>query len=436
MSKLMTTFKRFLDDAEAGEMYITGVAGTGKTTSLRELLEFCIETNLKTVTTAYTHKACGVLRNKLPKAAVVATLHSFLQKRPTINDKAMVVAHVDGNTGAGKVEEVSLLFIDEFSMVGEKDFVDINDLQYDEEGNVRMKVVYIGDPNQLPPVKDAKAIEPGGDYWVKLTQVHRQANGNQLIDTLLQINDFINGEKPVPLQEHTTFKRGQNITQLYKECNTSKVLLAYTNERVEALNSDIQGYLFPNEGDTLFSPTTRREYTLIEQESFSDAILTIRGNLLELGSKFKTLETLHDIEGVEFYTIEDENGNEEPRAAVFGHKRYLDLQQKLAAKAVSFNKLIKQQFNMDPKDWARANWSHDLAKKRAQAWSHFLAFKDCVICLDFNHAMTVHKSQGSTYENVFIDTEDLSRCADKDYQMYLKLLYVAISRASHNVYTN
>src|SRR5574337_198863 len=123
MKTTLDVFLDFLDDDEAAEMYITGVAGTGKTTSLAELLQWCLDNNVKTVTTAYTHKACGVLRNKLPKAASVATLHSFLSKRPTINDKALVVAHVDGNTDARDVEEVRVLFIDEPSMVSEKDFV-------------------------------------------------------------------------------------------------------------------------------------------------------------------------------------------------------------------------------------------------------------------------------------------------------------------------
>lgn len=436
MKNTLTTFIDFLNDTEAADMYITGVAGTGKTTSLAELLEHCLKNNIKTVTTAYTHKACGVLRNKLPKAAVVATLHSFLSKRPTINDKALIVAHVDGNTGAGEIEDVNVLFIDEFSMVGERDFVDISNLQYDEEGNVKVKVVYIGDPNQLPPVKDAKAVTPCGDYWVKLTQIHRQAGGNPLIDTLLALNDYINGEEPQALLEHETFTRGVDIAELYKQDKGSKVMLAYTNAQVEHLNTLVQGRDNPIVGDAVFTPTLRKQYTLVEVEDKTTGILTISGNLLELYSKYKTLETLHEIEGVKFYTVTDEEGNEEPRAAVFGHARFLEVQQRLANKAVMVNKEISQKFKVDPKEWAKANWSNELAKKRSRAWACYLAFKDCVICLDFIHAMTVHKSQGSTYENVYLDTEDMGQCADRDYIMYLKLLYVAISRASHKVFTN
>lgn len=79
---------------------------------------------------------------------------------------------------------------------------------------------------------------------------------------------------------------------------------------------------------------------------------------------------------------------------------------------------------------------HPLAKKRKNAWKYYLSFKSCVICLDFAHAMTVHKSQGSTYDTVYLDTEDIGKCSNYDYELYLKLMYVGISRAAQKVYTN
>ena len=91
---MLNLFEKFLGDDEAADMYITGIAGTGKTTSLADLVSHCMSDNIKCVTTAYTHKACSVLRGKLPKGAPIRTLHSFLSKRPTINDKATKITHV------------------------------------------------------------------------------------------------------------------------------------------------------------------------------------------------------------------------------------------------------------------------------------------------------------------------------------------------------
>lgn len=433
---MLAQFQKFLKDKEADAFFLTGVAGTGKTTSLKQLVDYCTDNDISNITCAYTHRACLVLGAKLRKDALICTLHSFLKKRPTINDAAKVIAHVESNAQLGVPDRVKVLFIDEFSMVGEKDYVDIAALQYDEEGELLTKVVYIGDPNQLPPVKDVKAIVPCGPHWVKLTQIYRQAGDSPLIDTLLKLNDYINGEDAEALKEHSCFVRNQDIIKLYKECKTSKVLLAYTNEQVQNLNALVQGYEKPKLRDTLFSSTTREAYDLEAIDKTADSIVTIRGQILELDSKYKTLETLHDIEGVQFYTLEDNNGNLMQRAVVFGHKNFLKVQEELARQAVLINNVILKQFGMEAKAWAKDNWSHELAKKRAKAWSRYLAFKDNVLCIDFAHAMTVHKSQGSTYDNVFLDMEDMSKCAKNDYQLYLKLLYVAISRARDKVYTN
>lgn len=435
-TRLINKFSQFMLDAEAAEMFVTGVAGTGKTTSLKELMDFCKDNGLEAVACAYTHKACGVLSSKLTPGSKVQTLHSYLKKCPTINVGAMKVAHVEGNSQAAKPIKVHVIFIDEFSMVGEKDYVDIADLQYDENGNVLTKVVYIGDPNQLPPVKDMQVVVPSEPYWIRLTKIHRQAEDNPLIDTLMQINGFLEGEEIRPLAENTSFFRGVDIVDLYRRCKGTKILLAYTNFQVQALNALVMGREKPIIGDMLFSPTTREHYTLEAIDAKVAAIVGIRGDMLELDSKYKTLETIHKIPGVQFFYVADDNGNSSQRAVIFGHDTYLQFKQELMEQAVKVNKQIETKFGEDPKDWSKVNWKHELAQKRKEAWKQYLAFKDYVLCIDFAHAMTVHKSQGSTYDYVFLDTDDMYKCAKSDFTMYLRLMYVAISRAAERVYTN
>lgn len=438
----LDVFKQFLEDKEAPDMFISGVAGTGKTTSLGELLKYCIDNKITTVTCAYTHKAVNVLAKKVPftDLNVVCTLHSFLKKRPTINSEATKVKEVEGNAQVDIPKEVHVVFIDEFSMVGERDYVDLVDLQYDEDANIATKIVWIGDPNQLPPVKDMQTIFPKGDYCVQLTKVYRQAGDNQLIDTLMSLNDFINDGEPARLEPHDTFIRNTNIVDKYRACNTGKVLLAYTNARVEELNAEIQGYEQPLVGDALFSPTVRTLYSLEAIDKFEDVeyVIKVNGDLLMRDEdKYKTFETLKDLPKVQFFLLNDSEMRVSQRAIVFGHATYLDMNQELIDKAVKANKAIEKQYpGVNLRDWSKANWSDPLAKERAKAWREYLTYKQCVICIDFTHAMTVHKSQGSTYENVFLDMDDIGKCANSDYQLYLKLLYVAISRASDTVYTN
>lgn len=439
---MLEVFKEFYADKHEPVMYITGVAGTGKTTSLNKAVQWVLakDEEAEIIVCAHTHKAVKVLRSKLTphKRLHLCTLHSFLKKRPTVNTLATEINEVDGNAQVDFPESPSLLFIDEFSMVGEKDYVDINAMQVDEEGKLLTKVIYIGDPNQLPPVKDVQVIKPQGKYWVKLAKIYRQEAGNPLIDTLMQINGFINGEEARPLLVHDAFERGIDIVEKYLSYRTdNKVMLAYTNAKVQELNAKVQGRDLPVVGDKLFSPTDRVFYTLLNVDDKAYGIVSPTGDILELNSKYKTLETIHDMEDLKFYHVEDADGNETVRAVIFGHSSFLERQEALARTAVFANRAIEQAYpGTDAKAWSNANWQHKLAKERKAAWRDYLAFKQFVMCMDFTHAMTVHKSQGSTYDYVFLDTEDMSKCADRDYIMYLRLMYVAVSRAAKKVYTN
>jgi ATP-dependent exoDNAse (exonuclease V) alpha subunit len=47
------------------------------------------------------------------------------------------------------------------------------------------------------------------------------------------------------------------------------------------------------------------------------------------------------------------------------------------------------------------------------------------------HASTVHKSQGSTYQTVYVDLTDIGRNTRRD--VLLRLLYVALTRAKGDV---
>jgi hypothetical protein len=430
--------EKFLAEKQAFDMYIRGAAGTGKTTSLSAGIKYCIDNEITYTVCAYSHDACGILRSKLPTGAKVTTLHSWLKKRPGVNQHASKPKHIDINVRSGKSERVTVLFIDEFSQIGEKDLMDIRAEQdEDYDGIPGIKVIWIGDPHQLPPVGDMESVRPYGKYQIMLTKVWRQGDTNPLLDTLTALVSYIEGTPAKPLIANSNFIRGVDIVKLYKESTRNKVLLAYTNKRVEELNALIEGKITLDVGDTVFSPTNRKRYTAGEELPYTDYIALPFGEDLHVNSKYKTLEYLMEHKLGKIIELTDEEGDTKPHAVVFGHYTYKVMLENLKRTAASSNASIEREFRgYKAAGWAHNNPTHPLARARSKAWRDFLTFNDCVICIDFPHVRTVHKSQGSTFEDVYVDINNLGICADTNYNLYLRLLYVALSRASDKAFTN
>jgi hypothetical protein len=432
---MLKMFKDFITDGNGWDMYVTGRAGTGKTTDLATSVQYCMDNNVEYRVCAFTHKACRILASKLPPGALIQTLHSFLKKRPMINQDASNVKHMQRNVKQGASDKASILFIDEYSMIGERDLMDIRDIQ-DADEEHPMKVVWLGDPNQLPPVGDMQSVNPTGKYCLTLTKVYRQAASNPLMTPLNQLVSYIEGATPQALVSNDNFIREQDIVEWYENdqpCDS--VMLAYTNKRVQDLNARAQGYSLPKPGDKVFNASNRQHYTFVrELESYEVFCIDLPFglDLLQLGSKYKTLEFIRD-QDYSFAELEDEDGELHQFCYVFGHHNYKVAKEQLMSTAAGSNAAIGVD---NPAEWARANYDTAKAKTRAKAWRQFLSFNECVCCLDFAHALTVHKSQGSTYERVYVDTQDLGLAADFDFKLYLKLMYVAISRASDTVVTN
>jgi len=429
-------FKEFLADEYAWDMFLTGAAGTGKTTKLREYVQHCIDNEIPYIVCAFTHKACGILKSKLPDNANITTLHSYLKKRPTINSDAIKMSEVNNSIKTDKTDDTPLvIFLDEYSMVGDKDTLDIREAQDPEyTGKPRTKLVACGDHHQLPPVGDKQTLKAGGDYHLVLTKQWR--NDNPLQIPLNKLISYLDGADPEPLTPVPGyFDRGVDIDKT-KFGEPDKIYLAYTNRRVEDLNAKIQGYCNPAIGDEVFSPTTQEHYTYVGEAVNVDRIDLHYTDSLGLGSKYRTLEGLIKSGNCLFGKFENEECEEVTKAYVFGHYKYKVMVEELKRVAVASNKAIEDAYpGYKAVAWSRVNYTHKLARERSSAWREYLSFNDCVVCMDFKHAMTVHKSQGSTYNTVILDTDDLSIAAERDFNLYLTLTYVGISRASHRVIT-
>ncbi|ADM09482.1 hypothetical protein PB2503_07082 [Parvularcula bermudensis HTCC2503] len=169
--------RRWLRGRRESQVFrLFGYAGTGKTTLARHLAE---DIDGEVLFGAFTGKAAHVLRQKGCEGA--QTIHSLIY-RPAKGDE-----DDPGDEGPqftirrdAPASEAALIIIDECSMVDE-------DLGRDLL-SFGVPVLVLGDPAQLPPVK-------GGGYFteaspdIMLTEVHRQAADNPIIQLSMQIRD-------------------------------------------------------------------------------------------------------------------------------------------------------------------------------------------------------------------------------------------------------
>jgi len=184
-------------------IFLTGKAGTGKTTFLRSLIEL---THKKAVIVAPTGiaaiNAAGVTIHSLFQLP----FGTYLPKQPTIepvnqqyNTPRSIVRHLQMNTTKRRIfQDLELLIIDEVSML-RADLLDAIDmvLRYVRKNNASfggVQVLFIGDLHQLPPVVksnewnllgefynsvyffDAHALQQSPPVYIELEKIYRQAD--------------------------------------------------------------------------------------------------------------------------------------------------------------------------------------------------------------------------------------------------------------------
>lgn len=137
---------------------LIGAAGTGKTTLLDQLIRRLQGQGLRVMAAAPTHKACSVLRGKIPPGVEVATVASLLGLKPVHRGRRIeFVADWDHARKRQRLQGVGALVVDEASMVSQATAAMLTALA----AETSTTVVFVGDAAQLPPVDPPPDPEPG-----------------------------------------------------------------------------------------------------------------------------------------------------------------------------------------------------------------------------------------------------------------------------------
>lgn len=418
-------------------LVLTGYAGVGKTAVMNEFVQYLDSTK----GTGYfklcapTHKAKAVL--EMATGYPVTTLHKLLALTPKLdifNLDYKDLKFLSG--GMGDIPNQGLIIVDEASMVSDE----LYDLLIDYCEFSNCKILFIGDVAQLAPVKNGGLSKVfNNTNVVRLTKIFRQDANTALAPVLLTLR-----ENPISRFETKIGESGslfcyedtkkfminavEEIKLGIKQNNVNHTkLIAYTNKRVRGFNQCVRRVLFTDN-----EPYHKYEF-LTGCENFE-----YNGNYFYNSSDYvvinirKTDRNIPHFMRLPGFDLDLYDAVDKQLINVFViDPRVInpDYLTNLAQQIESIRLDAIQAKKWGNRTRAKFLWGkyYDIMKSFATPVP--LLFDNRVIkqqTFDYGYAITAHRSQGSSYDKVFVDMGNLR--LDRDLLELRQLQYVSLSR--------
>lgn len=399
---------------------LKGSAGTGKTFMTNELIKILkreLYSYGAVYVTAPTHKALSVLQTKIEEKPYIKfqTIHAALSlkhKRNPETGQSYFTQEI--NPRFPPFRAAQAIILDEASMVG-------SDLLKYIEGFPDLLFIFCGDDKQLNPVGELNSpvFEQGWDE-VELTEIVRQGHNSPIIDLSRNLDLIFSKQGIVNEINHGYFfdNNRHTIVEKLAEVNGTDDLkyLAYTNVDVKKMNFDVRKRIYGNP-----SKIELRESLLFNAPYISK--FTTNQEI-----KVNHLQTV-DLE----VTIPNEKSTVEYIEGVGELKHSLEYPgQVVPLKTYIINGNIKVVHEASGELFRRINLKlkSDCSHMKMK-WPVYFTFLEQFADLGYNHAITVHKSQGSTYRRAVINVQNIS--FNKDVIEKQRMYYTAVTRASEKV---
>jgi len=549
--------------SDESEVLLIGYAGTGKTTLITKFINDIINNKYvkRIAIAAPTHKAVGIIKNKLygniyekenskslMKYVEVLTIHRLLNYQNYVDN--------NGNTyfAKGLVDTnwdiYNLIVIDECSMLNNQIINDIIlelERNYENKNN-KLKIIYLGDPAQLPPVNQKISKIFTRDITKYYLEKIIRTNNNNIMDLSNQHRKWIlsgndNDMPNLELYNSNTIKIHDNtnewLNNFITNTNKNNIILSWTNKKCNLYNDfirksifkkenlsryelgeilifqdyyrvkisenkDINSYinfytseqvklynintkiikfdnlkvkktsnLLPENINNLYVEYIEKLNKIIDDnpikiyeleirkinsdeniyiDNFNNLKKKIEINIYKSKSKtysqyekiniinnidkninfmnnlvYKYNESLYNNElineNITIHTIHEDDIIKYNEIIEIGNIKLLKLKEKLYSQ---INK-IKNTNNIE-----KCNFFSIIEKKMNTLWKDWQSkIIDSMAQLNYGYCITVHKSQGSTFNNVYIDIADIFENKSKDE--VLKCLYTAITRTSDSL---
>lgn len=441
-------------DASSYKRALVGAAGCGKTFMLKELIKRCGLAKSVIGLAAPTHKAARVLR--VATGYATSTIASDLGLRLNTDlDNFDVNNPPFDPLAEKKIKGYKLYIVDEASMIGSS----LRTLIERECVAHEVMLIYCGDTSQLAPVKEARSLCFEGVKFYTLNQIVRQEESNPVSYLLKLLRydiehrtwkflEYINKNRysfdTTQTKGYYTCGRyefeslvvdGFNNEEFTKDVDTCR-LVTYTNASVSTWNKFIRHSIIKDSNRAVLTKNDLvMSYTTLTDD-FNDTIIVNSEDYI-----LKDICNFTNSDGINGFTVQfiQINGGETTKPLfVVDHSNQVNI--------MLYYQLAEGLIY---------NATNAPGYERRRRWKEYFAFKKRNLLLvnlldkntrklkysrdlDYGFAITSHKSQGSTYADVYVDVNDIVFDANgnpwSNMDDILRRLYTACSRCKNRLY--
>jgi ATP-dependent exoDNAse (exonuclease V) alpha subunit len=465
--KVLDQLNSFITDPSCRVFILKGYAGTGKTTLMRFLIQLLLEKEKDFILLAPTGRAAKVLSNATGQVAktIHSLIYSFSNLNKDLSDAKEQELKAD-STGQlylnfepvvldEKNNPPTVYIIDESSMVADMEEKNVTQakfgsgkllselLKYDHRPE--SKFIFVGDPCQLPPVKETASPALMPDYFQKhfdlmalessLTEIMRQKGDNDLIRASLLIRK-LRSSAPIDEQAYHFQTWARFPLRYCRNAQLHKDLDDMIHSYLENIKSN--GY-----NDAIFiSPSNKNCHKISrkirELLGFNsnvvqkgDLLMVVQNNLPTGLMNGDMVEVTHvephimNVAGLAFtgVRVRELFTNEE--------KDVLLLISTISSDPPNLNSI--QQTNLFI-DFAIRMKKLGITQKKNEAEFYSIMQSDPylnALRCSYGYAVTCHKAQGGEWNNVYVD---FGMIACNPTQEKYQWVYTAITRAKETLH--
>jgi hypothetical protein len=387
---------------------LTGSAGTGKSTAIQSFIKYMrgLPTPPRIAVAASINKAVKVQQKILREWGLddIPT-HTCAQlfgvRRKVVEGEEIFTP--DPNAYE-YYKDYDVIIIDEASTLGEQEWGMVLDATHD--GLFSARFIIMGDPAQLPPINEGESMalrypcpsahlstvqRYDGSIAVMADEVRNNLGRLEFPEFVTDVDpDTKKGIYAVDRATWEAMIRKVFTGEAYRDNPDFAKILAYTNKRVEALNVLVR------------NATGYRAPWVV-----GERIIALKPYMALTTSDEATITGVHEgsSNGVDCWYLSLDNGDTIP----------------VPRRPAEFEAQLKELTK---------------AKQHGKYW----ALKEAFAAITYAYALTVHRSQGSTYAYAFVDVADFKKCKGQhrttDGDRILErnqLLYVAATRPSERL---